>query len=230
MEEKKFETENTEELNELMRDRIKEREASAGESAENAENTENAENIEKVENTENTENTELLYAARCHIGARETAVLADQYSRKFTIGFAVAVPIIFLCLAWLLGFSDNDMIFGIVMCVLAAVSVPLAVFGFPALVRRNSLKNTPMLGADSEVLVTKDKIFVRVLRDERVLSSFEYAVRDLLKVVSYRGLFLVYLNKMQACMMDQNCFTKGSPDECLAFFASCNIPVFGQKR
>ena len=121
MEEKNFETENTEELNELMRDRMKEREASAGEGAENAENTENAENIEKVENTENTE---LLYAARCHIGARETAVLADQYSRKFTIGFAVAVPIIFLCLAWLLGFSDNDMIFGIVMCVLAAVSVP----------------------------------------------------------------------------------------------------------
>ena len=142
----------------------------------------------------------------------------------------MAVPIIFLCLAWLLGFSDNDLIFGIVMCVLAAVSVPLAVFGFPALVRRNSLKNTPMLGAESEVLVTKDKIFVRVLRDERVLSSFEYALCDLLKVVSYRGLFLVYLNKMQACMMDQNCFTKGSPDECLAFFASCNIPVFGQKR
>ncbi len=221
MEEENSKSENAEGQNEVMRDRMTEEEAPALEGAEKAEN---------VENTESTENAELLYAARCHIGARETAVLADQYSRKFMIGFAVAVPIIFLCLAWLLGFSDNDLIFGIVMCVLAAVSVPLAVFGFPALVRRNSLKNTPMLGAESEVLVTKDKIFVRVLRDERVLSSFEYALCDLLKVVSYRGLFLVYLNKMQACMMDQNCFTKGSPDECLAFFASCNIPVFGQKR
>lgn len=200
-------------LDEVVRDRMTEKETPAGDGAENAENTENA---------------DLMYAARCHIGERETAVLADQYSRKFTIGFAVAVPIIFLCLAWLMGFSDNDLIFGIVMCVLAAVSVPLAVFGFPALVRRNSLKNTPMLGAESEVLVTKDKIFVRVLRDEKVLSSFEYALRDLLKVVSYRGLFLVYLNKMQACMMDQNCFTKGTAKECLAFFASCNIPVFGQ--
>lgn len=221
MEEENSKSENAEGQNEVMRDRMTEEEAPALEGAEKAEN---------VENTESTENVELLYAARCYIGARETAVLADQYSRKFTIGFAVAVPIIFLCLAWLLGFSDNDLIFGIVMCVLAAVSVPLAVFGFPALVRKNSLKNTPMLGAESEVLVTKDKIFVRVLRDERVLSSFEYALCDLLKVVSYRGLFLVYLNKMQACMMDQNCFTKGSPDECLAFFASCNIPVFGQKR
>lgn len=218
MEEENFKTENADGTDEVVRDRMTERKAPAGEDAEN------------VENPENVENAELLYAARCHIGERETAALADQYSRKFTIGFAVAVPIIFLCLAWLLGFSGNDLIFGIVMCVLAAVSVPLAVFGFPALVRRNSLKNTPMLGAESEVLVTKDKIFVRVLRDERVLSSFEYLLRDLLKVVNYRGFLFVYLNKMQACMMDQNGFTKGSPDECLAFFASCNIPVFGQKR
>lgn len=218
MEEENFKTENADGTDEVVRDRMTERKAPAGEDAEN------------VENLENVENAELLYAARCHIGERETAVLADQYSRKFTIGFAVAVPIIFLCLAWLLGFSGNDLIFGIVMCVLAAVSVPLAVFGFPALVRRNSLKNTPMLGAESEVLVTKDKIFVRVLRDERVLSSFEYPLRDLLKVINYRGFLFVYLNKMQACMMDQNGFTKGSPDECLAFFASCNIPVFGQKR
>lgn len=224
MEEENFKTENADGTDEVVRDRMTERKAPAGENAENAEHAEHAENLENVENAE------LLYAARCHIGERETAALADQYSRKFTIGFAVAVPIIFLCLAWLLGFSGNDLIFGIVMCVLAAVSVPLAVFGFPALVRRNSLKNTPMLGAESEVLVTKDKIFVRVLRDERVLSSFEYPLRDLLKVVNYRGFLFVYLNKMQACMMDQNGFTKGSPDECLAFFASCNIPVFGQKR
>lgn len=221
MEEENFKTENADGTDEVVRDRMTERKAPAGENAEHAEHAENLENVE---------NAELLYAARCHIGERETAALADQYSRKFTIGFAVAVPIIFLCLAWLLGFSGNDLIFGIVMCVLAAVSVPLAVFGFPALVRRNSLKNTPMLGAESEVLVTKDKIFVRVLRDERVLSSFEYPLRDLLKVVNYRGFLFVYLNKMQACMMDQNGFTKGSPDECLAFFASCNIPVFGQKR
>lgn len=221
MEEENFKTENADGTDEVVRDRMTERKAPAGENAEHAEN---------VENVENVENAELLYAARCHIGERETAALADQYSRKFTIGFAVVVPIIFLCLAWLLGFSGNDLVFGIVMCVLAAVSVPLAVFGFPALVRRNSLKNTPMLGAESEVLVTKDKIFVRVLRDERVLSSFEYPLRDLLKVVNYRGFLFVYLNKMQACMMDQNGFTKGSPDECLAFFASCNIPVFGQKR
>lgn len=221
MEEENFKTENADGTDEVVRDRMTERKAPAGENAEHAEHAENVENVE---------NAELLYAARCHIGERETAALADQYSRKFTIGFAVAVPIIFLCLAWLLGFSGNDLIFGIVMCVLAAVSVPLAVFGFPALVRRNSLKNTPMLGAESEVLVTKDKIFVRVLRDERVLSSFEYPLHDLLKVVNYRGFLFVYLNKMQACMMDQSGFTKGSPDECLAFFASCNIPVFGQKR
>ena len=209
MEERNFETENTEELNEVTRDRMTEKEAPAGKDVENA---------------------ELLFAARCHIGEKETAVLADQYSRKFTIGFAVAVPIIFLCLAWLLGFSDNDLIFGIVMCVLAAVSVPLAVFGFPALVRRNSLKNTPMLGAESEVLVTKDKIFVRVLREEKVCSSFEYALRDLLKIVSYRGFLLIYLNKMQACMMDQNGFTKGKAKECLAFFDSYGIPVLGVKK
>ncbi len=173
---------------------------------------------------------EALFSSVSELGEREIAVLSRYYSNKFIALFGVIFPLVFLLLAFAMGFLDNDPVFGIVMCVIAAVSVPLVVFGFPAMVKKNSLKNATMLGAESEVLVTKDKILLRDARGGETISSAAYPLQSLFKVVRYRGFVLLFLSKMQACMMDETRFLKGTAEECLAFFASCNIPVYGKRR
>lgn len=171
---------------------------------------------------------EILFRVKNPLGEREARALADYSSRKFTICFAICIPVIFLMLAWALGFADHDLAFGIAMCVIAAASIPAVVIGFPALVRKNTVRSLVSADAEAEFIVTETKILSRAFRGDRVFSSAELNVGQLVRAVGYKNYLFVYISNTQAYILDTACFTVGTPEDFAEYLRSHGVPVFGK--
>ena len=184
-----------------------------------------AETLQTEENAPQEEAPVPDFLAENPLGKREADILADYSSRLPSAVRAAGLLAVLAVFSWLLGFSQGDTVYGVSLLVGAAVVAAFLFFALPALCRRNTEKSLVYTGAWVRLTVFGERLILQTVRGEEVLSQMNLRVKDLIKVVEYRGCLLVFVAKSQASILSAEGFTVGSAQAFKAYCAARGVAV-----